>query len=156
MGLASLADANGGSTAAGATVFEVQAHRLDEAFADSRIGLLKVDVEGHEPAVLAGAEELLRAGAIRDVVFEDHHPYPDECTRMLEGAGYHLVALDNDLFGLRLLEPRERVKFNPWPGPSYLATRDPERALSRLRPRGWQVPEIGPSLPRIRFGRRAR
>jgi FkbM family methyltransferase len=155
MGLASLAGADGGA-AAGATLFEVQAQRLDEAFAADRIGLLKVDVEGHEPAVLAGAERLLRAGAIRDIVFEDHHPYPDECTRMLEDAGYHLVALDNDLFGLRLLEPRERVRFNPWPGPSYLATRDPDRAFARLRPRGWQVPEIGPSLPRVGLGRGAR
>jgi FkbM family methyltransferase len=156
MGLASLADASGSGATAGSTLFEVQAQRLDDAFAGRQIGVLKVDVEGHEPAVLAGAEQLLRAGAIRDVIFEDHNPYPDECTRMLENAGYHLVALDNDLFGLRLLEPRERVRFNPWPGPSYLATRDPDRAFARLRPRGWQVPEIGPSLPRIGGGRGAR
>jgi FkbM family methyltransferase len=156
MGLASLADTNGGAAATGATLFEVRADKLDEAFAEQPIGLLKVDVEGHEPAVLAGAEQLLRAGAIRDIVFEDHHPYPDECTQMLEDAGYHLVALDNDLLGLRLLEPRERVRFNPWPGPSYLATLDPDRAFARLRPRGWQVPGIGPALPRISFSRGAR
>jgi hypothetical protein len=28
-----------------------------------------------------------------------------------------------------------------------LATRDPDRAIKRLRPRGWQIEGIGPSLP---------
>jgi FkbM family methyltransferase len=148
MGLASLADGGGAAKGADTHVFEVAVGRLDDEFAGRSIGLLKIDVEGHEPEVLAGAEKLLRSGSIRDIVFEDHDPYPDASTRLLEDAGYRLMGLENDLFGLRLVAPAERVRLNPWPGPSYLATRDPERALARLTPRGWQVNGIGPSLPR--------
>jgi FkbM family methyltransferase len=146
MGLASLSD-GGASGAAGGHRFEVAVQRLDEEFGGRQIGLLKIDVEGHEPAVLAGAERLLASGAIRDVVFEDHDPYPDASTKLLEDAGYELMGLENDLFGLRLVAPSERVRLNPWPGPSYLATRDPARARDRLSARGWQVKGIGPSLP---------
>ena len=39
----------------------------------SRIGLLKIDVEGHELDVLVGATPLLRAKAIRKIIFE-HSP----------------------------------------------------------------------------------
>lgn len=152
MGLASLSGGDG--AVQGAQVFEVAVQRLDEELAGRQIGLLKIDVEGHEPEVLAGAEGLLAAGTIRDVVFEDHDPYPDASTKLLEDAGYRLMALENDLFGLRLVAPSERVRLNPWPGPSYLATRDPDRALGRLSTRGWQVKGIGPSLGLKPFGRR--
>jgi FkbM family methyltransferase len=150
MGLASLADHGSETIPSDVDLIQVDVHRLDDVIGDRRVGLLKVDVEGHEPAVLAGASRLLGAGQIRDVVFEDHEPYPDPCTELLEQAGYQLFALENDLFGLRLVPPPQRRAQSRWPGPSYLATRDPDRALKRLTPRGWRVPGIGPSLPRRR------
>jgi hypothetical protein len=104
-------------------------------------------VEGHEPGVLRGAPELLRGGRVRDVIFEDHEPYPSEATALVEGAGYRLFSLSNDLFGIELGAPADRGEVSEWPGPSYLATRDPDRAIQRLRPRGWQVAGIGPSAP---------
>ncbi len=120
--------------------------RLDEAVGREPISLLKIDVEGSEAEVLRGADELLASGIVRDIVFEDHDEYPSTATELVERAGYRLISLDNDLFGLRLKEPKDRGSTAPWPGPSYLATREPERALPRLRVRGWQIPGIWPTL----------
>jgi FkbM family methyltransferase len=145
MGLAALR-----SPAEGTEGIAVALRRLDEAISAAHrptVGLLKIDVEGHEPAVLRGAGALLDEGRVRDVVFEDHDPYPSEATSVVEAAGYRLFSLDNDLFGLRLGAPADRGQTAGWPGPSYLATRDERRALARLRPRGWQVRGIGPRLP---------
>jgi FkbM family methyltransferase len=127
----------------------VPVQRLDEMLAGRSIGLLKVDVEGHEPEVLRGAQQLLQAGLVRDLVFEDHAAYPDPSTELVEAAGYRLFSLENDLFGVHLGAPARRGALPGWPGPSYLATRDPARAIARLRPRGWRVPGIGrPTLRR--------
>ncbi len=120
--------------------------RLDQIEGVNRLSVMKVDVEGHEPSVLRGAGCLLEDGAIRDIVFEDHDEYPSESTAIVEDAGYQLIGLSNDLWGLRLMRPEERGELPAWPGPSYLATRNPDRARRRLSPRGWQVKGIGPRL----------
>jgi FkbM family methyltransferase len=130
----------------GAETTSVQLARLDEIAGDRPLGLVKIDVEGHEPDVLRGASELLERGGIRDIVFEDHDDYPSEATKIVEDAGYELIALDNDLWGLLLVEPRDRGEVSAWPGPSYLATREPFRARQRLGRRGWRVKGIGPAL----------
>lgn len=148
MALARLAE--GTDTAAGEVSHEVELRRLDELVGRAPVGLLKVDVEGHESEVLCGASDLLERRLVRDVIFEDHEPYPSESTALVEQWGYHLVSLTNDLWGLRLRTPRDRGPTPAWPGPSYLASSDPTRALSRLSARGWRVRGIGISLPRIR------
>jgi FkbM family methyltransferase len=145
MGLSSLDSA--AEATAGDVLVPVEVKRLDEIIGEERVGLLKVDVEGHEPGVLRGSRRLLESARIRDVIFEDHNPYPDESTRILEDAGYRLFSLSNDLFGVNLGAPAERGEVREWPGASYLATREPERAAQRLRPRGWRIEGIGPSLP---------
>jgi FkbM family methyltransferase len=142
MGLAALRSNESGVETG--DVITVELKRLDAVVGDRQVGLLKIDVEGHEPAVLRGTEELLAQGWIRDIVFEDHDAYPSEATAIVEEAGFTLVSLDNDLLGLRLVAPEDRGEVAKWPGPSYLATLAPDRALERLRPRGWQVGGIGP------------
>jgi hypothetical protein len=149
-GLATL-ERSGGSEARG--VFSVEVAALDEILGNRRVGLLKIDVEGHEPSVLAGAAQMLADGRVRDIVFEDHPPYPSEATGVLERAGYTLWSLANDLGGLVLRPPDQRGEVSDWPGPSYLATLDADRARARLEPRGWRVAGIGP--PRIWPFRRA-
>jgi FkbM family methyltransferase len=146
MGLSSLEPGTGES------LLPVQVARLDEVLAGRPIGLLKIDVEGHEAGVLRGASALLESGRVRDIIFEDHNPYPDESTELVESAGYRLFSLSNDLFGVHLGAPATRGEVSAWPGPSYLATRDPERARLRIRPRGWQVPGIMP--PRLSWAGR--
>jgi FkbM family methyltransferase len=144
MGLSTLSPAAGGGP--GEVRLPVDVKQLDQVIGDRSIGLLKIDVEGHEPGVLRGALELLRAGRVRDIIFEDHDPYPSEATAIVEGAGYRLYSLSNDLLGVLTGAPADRGEVSEWPGPSYLATRDPDRALRRLKPRGWQIKGIGPSL----------
>ncbi len=143
MGLATLDD----GTADAGDLVSVAVRQLDDVVGDVRIGLLKIDVEGHEPDVLRGAERLLFDGRVRDIIFEDHEPYPDASTKLVERAGYTLLSLSNDLLGVQTGAPAARGQTSDWPGPSYLATRDPERALARLRPRGWQIDGIGPANP---------
>ncbi|MEO8799936.1 MAG: FkbM family methyltransferase, partial [Polyangiaceae bacterium] len=55
---------------------EVQAVTLDEVFAPTNISVMKLDVEGHELAVLNGAERLFKEERVRDCVFEEHRAYP--------------------------------------------------------------------------------
>lgn len=55
--------------------FDVPMISYDEWARDrnfGRISVCKIDVEGHEPQVLAGMQETLAAGLIDSVVFEDH------------------------------------------------------------------------------------
>lgn len=151
MGLSTL---NPVEARAGDGAVPVAVQQLDDVLGGRSIGVLKIDVEGHEPEVLRGAARLLADGRVRDVIFEDHDPYPDASTALVEQAGYQLFSLSNDLFGVQLGVPAERGPTSDWPGPSYLATRDPERAIARLKPRGWQVDGIGPTAPwKTRRGR---
>jgi FkbM family methyltransferase len=142
MGLAKLREAGDD----GQLSHQVEVRRLDELLDQTPVGLLKVDVEGHETEVLSGAQALLERRLVRDIIFEDHHDYPSEATEIVERAGYHLVSLENDLGGLRLKAPRDRGPAPAWPGPSYLASSDPQRSVARLSVRGWQVGGIGIGL----------
>jgi FkbM family methyltransferase len=144
MGLATLTN---GSHDDEAHSYEVELQRLDELLDGVAVGVLKIDVEGHEAGVLRGASGLLERRLVRDIVFEDHDTYPSEATELVESAGYHLVCLDNDLRGLVLRTPQERGEVSAWPGPSYLATTEPARSLVRLAARGWRTAGIGVSLP---------
>ena len=157
MGLATLAQHS--SHDANEHSHDVVLQRLDEVIREP-IGLLKIDVEGHEAEVLSGAGTLLERQLVRDIVFEDHDLYPSRATEIVEQAGYRLVSLTNDLRGLRLERPRDRGAAPAWPGPSYLATADPSRSIARLTSRGWCVQGIGISAPllgalRRRVGPRA-
>ncbi len=147
MGLSSV---QAGSGASGDSTIPIGLVRLDEAFRDRRVDVLKIDVEGHESSVLEGAKAMLHEGKVRDIVFEDHAQYPSPATQLVEAAGYHLVTLDNDLFGLTLGVPAERGAMRAWPGPSYLATRDPDRAIPLLSAPGWEVRGIGPPAGWVR------
>jgi FkbM family methyltransferase len=112
--------------------------RLDEVLRGERaIGVAKVDVEGHEHAVLEGAEELLRAQRIRDIVFEDFDDPPTRVARLLEAHGYTVFSLDHRLLGPVLRSGGERAARDSGDDPSYLATIDPARATGRLSRKGW-------------------
>jgi FkbM family methyltransferase len=116
---------------------------LDRSFAQGDIGVLKIDVEGHELEVLRGAQSLLRTQRIRDVVFEDYGDYPTPVTDRLERHGYSVFSLDNNLSRLLVRPAAEHAPRRGWEGPSYVATRDAARALGRLRRRGWGVLGLG-------------
>ncbi|MDE3053669.1 MAG: FkbM family methyltransferase, partial [Gemmatimonadota bacterium] len=85
------------------------------------------------------AEGLLAAGGIRDVVFEDHGGYPTNVSRLLERHGFRVFALRVSFWGPRLEPAGAATPDASWEAPNYLATREPDRALARVAPRGWRV-----------------
>lgn len=136
MGSAGIAGAGG---PAADRLEPVHVSRLDEIVLGERIGLLKVDVEGHELGVFEGADALLREHLIRDVVFEEFKPPPTATIRFLEGRGYTVFSLDQAPLGLVIGPATARSARRSRDDPSYLATADPDRAQARIRRRGWQV-----------------
>jgi FkbM family methyltransferase len=115
----------------------VQRRRLDDVFGETEIGLLKVDVEGHEYEVFRGAENLLVKHLIRDVIYEDHDPYPSEVSELLEDWGYSVFALREHLLGVALSPPTTPPQKTY--DPSFLATVATDRAKDRIEPRGWRT-----------------
>ncbi|HYG61645.1 MAG TPA: FkbM family methyltransferase, partial [Thermoanaerobaculia bacterium] len=102
---------------------------LDEVLAGRTAALMKLDVEGGELQVLAGAADSLRRGLIRNVVYESFAAQSQELADVLRGYGYEIYSLGRRLLGLDVATGEPRIP--PYEPPSALATRDPE-ALLRL------------------------
>jgi len=113
----------------------VECLSLDDAVSGAP-QLMKLDVEGHELAVLRGAARTL--GKLRDIVFEDFGSYPTPAMSLLEQNGFRIFALFRTLSHPILTGP-ERRGVPKKADPNYLATRDPERAQNRFEPGGWHV-----------------
>ncbi len=124
----------------GAQQFEIELTTLD-AFvpASAEISLMKIDVEGHELAVLEGAARILAQKRVRDIVFEDFNPQPSAVTRYLEAAGYVVFGLFHAWRKpvLLTLEERSKVARTGF-DTNFLATREPGRALARFAGTGWK------------------
>jgi FkbM family methyltransferase len=103
------------------------------------VGLAKMDVEGHEEAVLRGARRALDRGAVRDWVFEHHPDYPSPVTGLFEASGYALYQIHKRFFRAELVPMSRPLPRPAWEPRSYLATLDPARALGRLEAWGWRV-----------------
>lgn len=81
----------------------VECVTLDSAFADEKIDVLKIDVEGYEEHVLRGATTLLQDSARAPrVIYVEVHPYAwaemgtssETLLGLLTGAGYGVANLD--------------------------------------------------------------
>jgi FkbM family methyltransferase len=122
----------------GARALTVCCKRLDEFFATAqRVDLLKVDVEGCENQVFQGAENLLRKGRIRDIVFEEYNPAPSaESIKTLRRHGYSIFLVARSRQGPVLLSAEDALPddFDP---PTFLATTDPARAQKHFVERRW-------------------
>jgi len=120
---------------------EIELTTLDAYAASAgRIGLIKIDVEGHELAVLQGASKLLHERRARDIIFEDYEPQPSPVARLLQAAGYEVTCLEPAWSKPVLMSLEDRAKL-PAAEPyfsNFVATLDPERALARFRPGGWR------------------
>lgn len=101
------------------------------------VGVMKVDVEGHEASVFNGSRRLLAEKRIRDIVFEEHEPYPAKSHQILLGHGYQIFRLTRST--LRpLLAPPEAESRN-FVQPNFLATVNPLRASTRFAAWGWSA-----------------
>lgn len=139
-GLSHLRVGEGDGASSGKNI-SVEVRSLDSYF--SRLPpptLIKVDVEGGEAEVFKGAAKLLQGGQVRDILFEDHFPFPSRSTQQLESWGYKVFRLHRSFWGPKLLDVRNSGgRGIPWLPPNFLATLDEGRAESLLAPRGWRV-----------------
>ena len=115
----------------------VRTARLDRFLGAREVGVMKVDVEGHELAVLSGAADALAAGRVRHVVFEDHRGPDSPVCRFLKELGFEAFGIGWRLRGPLLLPADGSGSSRSYEAPSYLATRQPDQALEACRPRGW-------------------
>jgi FkbM family methyltransferase len=118
----------------------IAAVTLDDQIPESTIiDVLKIDVEGHELKVLQGATQLLQQNRIRDCIFEEHRPHPTDVTSYFEQYGYTLFRIHRNFWGVELLPAASPTPRVSWLPTSFLATINPERAILKLKPQGWQV-----------------
>jgi len=112
---------------------------LDAAFLAERIGVLKIDIEGHELNALKGATRLLSGRRIRDIVFEEHNPVGSPVAKYLAGFGYRVFRLHKTFRGPELIDADARIAESTWESPSLLATLEPDRARRLLSRGGWHA-----------------
>ena len=116
----------------------IRKRRLDtELSRAGPIGVMKVDVEGHEAAVFRGARSELESGQIRHLVFEEHHSVPSEATELLRSAGYALFKIGRTFLGPVLSAPEASHVLPVWLPPNLLATREPDRVRDICSRSGW-------------------
>lgn len=120
----------------GGASLAVTVDRFDAQWPGAGPDVVKLDVEGHEQAVLDGAGAALRR--VRDLVFEDFAPQPSPLRQTLEDAGFTVFGLSAGVIGPRLARGAVPAATGYTP-PNYLATRRPERAAERFHRPGWQV-----------------
>ena len=126
-----------GAGASGAGATTVRTARLDSLLERRAVSMLKIDVEGHELAVLRGAERVLADGTVRHIVFEEHAGPAAPSCRFLAERGFVVMKIGWQTTG-PLLAPLTSSVHRASEAPSYLATRDPAAALAGCSSRGWK------------------
>jgi FkbM family methyltransferase len=127
-----------GEPAAATRKHKVSVQKLDEYLpASANVGVFKIDVEGHELAVLKGTVGALQRRAVRDIIFEDFAPKPSPVTEFLKQHGFTVFELHESWLRPRLT-PLDSAQAGHRGHSNYLATLDPKRALKRFRALGWK------------------
>jgi len=117
---------------------EVRTERLDALVpADWTVDFLKIDVEGHEAKVLAGAGTLIAEKRVRTVFFEEHGRYPTPATQLLEAHGYRLWQVRAGFNGPRLIPPTTATRHID--EPNWIATVVPDEIVEKLGKRRWMT-----------------
>lgn len=99
----------------------VQMVRLDQAVGHKKYSLMKLDVEGHELAVLEGAGRLLDDKLIENILFEDHEGPASKVFDFLKQKGYSIYSFGWELNGIRIV-PVEKGNLNKgFEAPNYWA-----------------------------------
>lgn len=126
-----------GQPSVGSETVTIQTTTLDELVGDRAIDVMKIDVEGHELAVLRGARNALHQRRIQHIVFEDHAGGDSEACQLLSRTGYqvHRIAWNNH--GPMLLQPTAAAISHRHEAPNFLATLHPDVSSFFAAP-GWR------------------
>jgi hypothetical protein len=118
----------------------IQTRKLDGIISqDDFIGVMKMDVKGHEYRALNGAHDLLANGRIRDIIFEEYD-HPSRVFHLLDSHGYSIFGLRKTMFGPQLIPgPGLAERMRDVEPPNYIATRDPQRVQHRFSRIGWRA-----------------
>lgn len=118
----------------------IEVETLDATLGGQTVAVAKVDVEGHERQVFEGGASALGSHRIRHIVFEDHCGTGSAAATLLADAGYTLFSIGWSMRRPLLAEVRPGESLSrSYEAPSYLASVDPEYALSACRPTGWRA-----------------
>jgi FkbM family methyltransferase len=118
----------------------VATRRLDDMIEERVIAVAKIDVEGHELAVLQGAERALASRRIEHIVYEDFGGPESPVHRLLGDCGYSVYGLGWATHKPVLTDVVQGPAIDlAWESPNYLATLAPRKALDRFRRWGWSV-----------------
>lgn len=121
-------------------VFTVPSVALDDILpSGSQVGLCKLDVEGHEDAVLRGCKRLLSERRIRDIAFEDLDYANSKLPPIFHEYGYTIFSLHSDIMRPRIEPARSDVQFLLRDGCNFIATLDPQRMKERFSKPGWRA-----------------
>ena len=116
--------------------FDVPMISFDEWAMDKDLGhisVCKIDVEGHEPQVLAGMEKTLKQGEIDAIVFEDHAAPSESLTQQtLVRHGFQILRMHKSLRQVHYLKPGDPVIGSRTA--DYVAIRPGSEAETRLSP----------------------
>lgn len=113
---------------------QVRTARLAVLLKGRPVGVLKLDVEGHELAVLRGLD--LGATRTDHIVFEDHTGPGSETFQVLRDMGFTVLEIGWRVRGPRI-GPVGGGAHRQYEAPSYLATRFPSEALACCQREGW-------------------
>jgi len=116
----------------------VQVMTLDDVLGDSKVDVLKMDVEGYEPQVLRGAMRSLADRRIRHVVFEDLSVQDSEAVRILRDAGYQIFSLGWSMWGPEVQPLDSGSLSKGYEAPNFIATLEPEDVLARFKARRFE------------------
>ncbi|MFZ1701851.1 MAG: FkbM family methyltransferase [Pyrinomonadaceae bacterium] len=115
----------------------IELKKLDDTLsAELKIGVAKFDIEGHELEAFKGADSILARHAIRDIVFEDSRDADSPAKKLLRKHGYTLFSLAKRFRG-PLLCGIDGSGVSPRDDANFMATVDPARVISLMKPRGW-------------------
>lgn len=118
---------------------QVSANTVDAVILNSggSVGVLKIDIEGHEFHAFKGATVSLREKKIRDIIYEGFEGADSEASKLLMGYGYSIYGLQCSIFGPvlsdRLSGGRRHIGDH-----NLVATLDPSRIRKRMSGMGFK------------------